>query len=100
VIVYVGSEIYGVKWCDYRLMSKGIDKAWARRIRINHSEDEWTRTNVPYTPLPPHRSMITGFRLARRGKLHVGPGDGEAPLGDEILMIQLLGGMHWRARHS
>jgi arylsulfatase len=33
VIVYVGSELYGVKWRNYKLMSKEIDKAFADPTR-------------------------------------------------------------------
>lgn len=33
VIVYVGNEIYGVKWRNYKMMSKEIDKAFADPTR-------------------------------------------------------------------
>lgn len=33
VIVYVGSDIFGVKWKNYKLMSKEIDKAWGNAVR-------------------------------------------------------------------
>ncbi|MDJ0521492.1 MAG: arylsulfatase [Planctomycetota bacterium] len=33
VIVYVGSELYGVKWRNYKMMSKEIDKAFADPTR-------------------------------------------------------------------
>jgi len=33
VIVYVGSEIYGVKWRNYKMMSKEIDRAFADPTR-------------------------------------------------------------------
>lgn len=33
VIVYVGSEIYGIKWRNYKMMSKEIDKAFADPTR-------------------------------------------------------------------
>ena len=33
VIVYVGSEVYGVKWRNYKMMSKEIDRAFADPTR-------------------------------------------------------------------
>ncbi len=33
VIVYVGSELYGIKWRNYKMMSKEIDKAFADPTR-------------------------------------------------------------------
>jgi arylsulfatase len=33
VVVYVGSELYGVKWRNYKMMSKEIDKAFADPTR-------------------------------------------------------------------
>ncbi|MDH3581615.1 MAG: hypothetical protein OEM91_13445 [Hyphomicrobiales bacterium] len=33
VIVYVGNEVYGVKWRNYKLMNKEIDKAFADPTR-------------------------------------------------------------------
>jgi arylsulfatase len=33
VIVYVGSELYGIKWRNYKMMSKEIDRAFADPIR-------------------------------------------------------------------
>jgi arylsulfatase len=33
VIVYVGSELYGVKWRNYKMMSKEVDKAFADPTR-------------------------------------------------------------------
>lgn len=33
VIVYVGNEIYGIKWRNYKMMSKEIDKAFADPTR-------------------------------------------------------------------
>ena len=29
MIVYVGSELYGIKWRNYKMRSKEIDKAFA-----------------------------------------------------------------------
>ena len=33
VIIYVGSELYGIKWRNYKMMSKEIDKAFADPTR-------------------------------------------------------------------
>lgn len=33
VIIYVGSDLYGVKWRNYKMMSKEIDKAFADPTR-------------------------------------------------------------------
>ena len=46
VIVYVGSELYGVKWRNYKMMSKEIDKAFA---------DPTREYGVPLLLRPPHR---------------------------------------------
>ncbi len=34
MIVYVGNEIYGVKWRNYKMMSKEIDQAFADPTRV------------------------------------------------------------------
>ncbi|QTN37874.1 arylsulfatase [Cryomorphaceae bacterium] len=33
VIIYVGNEIFGVKWRNFKLMTKEIDKAWGNATR-------------------------------------------------------------------
>jgi hypothetical protein len=34
VIVYVGSELYGIQWRNYKIMSKEIDRAFADPTRV------------------------------------------------------------------